>query len=206
MISLPGFPNFRDLGGLALVSGGTTAAGRVLRSAAATSLSSEQLLAAQVGKVRFIDLRSVTETVATPHALRNLSQYLNLPIIDPAREHEFNPGNSSLGEIYAKSLVRNAKTISTILAEIAAVEGPVLVSCAAGKDRTGMICALLLDAAGVEPAAIRADYQAGENGAKGEDIEYMLTSIHREFGSITGYFEFLGLSSDEVASLSSRLA
>ena len=43
---------------------------------------------------------------------------------------------------------------------IACANGAVLVHCAAGKDRTGVIVALALDAAGVEREAIVADYLA----------------------------------------------
>jgi protein-tyrosine phosphatase len=47
------------------------------------------------------------------------------------------------------------------LVELAAsAPGPVLVHCAAGKDRTGMAVAVLLLAAGVEPESVTADYTA----------------------------------------------
>jgi protein tyrosine/serine phosphatase len=43
---------------------------------------------------------------------------------------------------------------------VARAEGAVLVHCAAGKDRTGVVVALALDAAGVERETIAADYLA----------------------------------------------
>jgi protein-tyrosine phosphatase len=45
-----------------------------------------------------------------------------------------------------------------ILDVLAAGKTPALVHCAAGKDRTGVAVAMLLAVAGVEPAAIVADY------------------------------------------------
>ena len=43
---------------------------------------------------------------------------------------------------------------------VAAAPGPALVQCAAGKDRTGVVIAVILLAVGVEPGAVIADYTA----------------------------------------------
>jgi len=48
---------------------------------------------------------------------------------------------------------------------IASADGAVLVHCAGGRDRTGMICAMLLDMAGATADAIAADYADGWRGA-----------------------------------------
>ena len=50
---------------------------------------------------------------------------------------------------------------------IAGADGAVLVHCAGGRDRTGMICAMLLDLAGATADAIVGDYADGWRGAGG---------------------------------------
>jgi protein-tyrosine phosphatase len=47
-----------------------------------------------------------------------------------------------------------------VIAAIAAEQGRTLIHCAAGKDRTGLLCSLVLDTLGVERPAILADYLA----------------------------------------------
>jgi protein tyrosine/serine phosphatase len=52
--------------------------------------------------------------------------------------------------------------------------GAALVHCAAGKDRTGVVVALALTAAGVRPQAVVADY-----AATGERTEAILSRLRR---------------------------
>ncbi|MDQ1424868.1 MAG: protein-tyrosine phosphatase, partial [Acidimicrobiaceae bacterium] len=62
---------------------------------------------------------------------------------------------------YVQLLEAGATAFVTALERIAAPGGtPALVHCAAGKDRTGVLVALLLDAAGVDRDVIVADYAA----------------------------------------------
>jgi protein tyrosine/serine phosphatase len=64
---------------------------------------------------------------------------------------------------YLRYLERRPDSIVTALRTIAGSRGAALVHCAAGKDRTGVICALALSVAGVDRDAIVADYvQSGE--------------------------------------------
>jgi protein-tyrosine phosphatase len=60
------------------------------------------------------------------------------------------------------------------LRSIARDEGAALVHCAAGKDRTGVVVALALTAAGVRPQAVVADY-----AATGERVEAILSRLRR---------------------------
>ena len=61
-------------------------------------------------------------------------------------------------EHYRGYLERRADSVAAALRVIAASPGATIVHCAAGKDRTGTVVALLLDAVGVEHEAIIEDY------------------------------------------------
>lgn len=84
----------------------------------------------------------------------------------------------------------------------AAGEGAVAVQCAAGRDRTGVVCALLLDAAGVERTAIADDYALtpamdGQPAPARWVIEAVLEELDRAHGGTRGYL--LGAGLDEAA-------
>ncbi|MEU1389493.1 MULTISPECIES: tyrosine-protein phosphatase [unclassified Nonomuraea] len=67
------------------------------------------------------------------------------------------PADLDLGDLYAALLRHRAAWFAEVVAEIA--DGlPALVHCAAGKDRTGMVVALILDLLGVDHEAIVRDY------------------------------------------------
>jgi protein-tyrosine phosphatase len=70
------------------------------------------------------------------------------------------PGESPVVRAYMSYLRRRPDSIVGSLRTIARADGAVLVHCAAGKDRTGVVVALALDAAGVDRTAIVGDYLA----------------------------------------------
>ena len=74
-----------------------------------------------------------------------------------------------LVHIYLGYLRDRPENVVEAVRRLAAVDaGPALVHCAAGKDRTGTLVALVLDAVGVEREAVVADY-----ALSGEQIEAM---------------------------------
>jgi hypothetical protein len=70
------------------------------------------------------------------------------------------PGETPVVRAYINYLRRRPDSIVGSVRTIARAEGAVLVHCAAGKDRTGVVVALALDAAGVDRGAIVGDYLA----------------------------------------------
>jgi protein tyrosine/serine phosphatase len=63
-----------------------------------------------------------------------------------------------LAAVYLRYLARRPDSIVGALRDIARADGAVLVHCAAGKDRTGVVVALALDAVGVDRETIVDDY------------------------------------------------
>ncbi|WP_328291521.1 tyrosine-protein phosphatase [Kineococcus sp. NBC_00420] len=217
---LAGFANSADVGGLALPSGEPVPHKRIIRANTPTQLSQTEFDAALAFEFSAVlDLRSEEEVQAVAHPLNQLAGYRSLPLIDPAAEaredfHRF----TSLGEIYSSSLQRNAAHIAPIFSALAdAPPGPVLISCRAGRDRTGMIVALLLDLVGVDREAIAEDYalvnetpntSAGESGHRrngGVDILAMLDHVTAAYGSTDAYLRWLDLTDPSVAAVKERL-
>lgn len=66
---------------------------------------------------------------------------------------------TGFGPVYQKMLHSGAGAYRTLLEVVAEADGGVLFHCAAGKDRTGVLCALTLLALGVDEADVTADYE-----------------------------------------------
>ncbi len=82
------------------------------------------------------------------------------------------PDDSPVVRAYMSYLGRRPDSIVGSVRAIARADGAVLVHCAAGKDRTGVVVALALDAAGVNRDTIVDDYLA-----TGERIEAILARL-----------------------------
>ncbi|UXA15535.1 tyrosine-protein phosphatase [Mycobacterium sp. SMC-8] len=160
--SLSTLANLRDLGGLATTNGGRTRSGVLYRSALPI-VDDELPTTVPVWPVRtVIDLRSPKEQTATAHPLLvDDTELHRVPLLtdeDVARQH----GYTSLDAVYSGILANAGDRLARVLQIAATAPAPVLLHCAAGKDRTGVASAMLLHAAGVDAAHIVADYTATE--------------------------------------------
>lgn len=154
-----GLPNVRDLGGLP-TRHGHTRSGRVFRSPRPEWLTTAGWGAARSAGVRtLVDLRNAVEVPASgrPPSLARFS----LPIEDQTDREFMRVWGSRLGSpaYYPENLRRWPERIVAVLGCIADAEHAVLVHCSAGRDRTGLICAMLLSAADVAVSDILDDYE-----------------------------------------------
>lgn len=97
--------------------------------------------------------------------------------LDALRPWERSHGDEDAAETtivraYLSYLRRRPDSIVGALTTVARAERAALVHCAAGKDRTGVVVALMLDAGGFEREAIIADY-----AASGERLEQITTRL-----------------------------
>lgn len=176
---LVGVRNFRDFGGFQTAEGSRVRTGRLFRSASlsdATEADLEILDRLDIGL--HVDLRRLHERRAKPSRWRRdgvdlvvndedtrddsdllrdgaFFGYLSSPDASPdgARQRMKNlyaaaPYDPVLVDLYRHWFQRLAHSTR-----------PALVNCAAGKDRTGILCALTLDMLGVHRADIMADYE-----------------------------------------------
>jgi protein tyrosine/serine phosphatase len=68
-------------------------------------------------------------------------------------------------------------------------KGALIIHCEGGRDRVGIIIALLLDMLGVEREYIIEDYMASFNGTSREIIEFLFNLIDNEFGGTMNYLK-----------------
>jgi len=151
-------PNLRDLGGIALADGQLTRAGVLYRSALPIvgDCPPTTVAAWPVGTV--VDLRSPKESTRTTHPLQSADTVVHLiPLMSDAEVAQPDQG-ARLADLYLQIVLRAGERLVEVLQVAATAAGPVLLHCAAGKDRTGIAVALLLRTAGVSPADIVADY------------------------------------------------
>lgn len=162
--------NLRDLGGLPLIGGGTTVQGRVYRSGRPETLTDAGWAALRSAGVRtIVDLRNEPE-----RARRDADPVLSddaaagVSIVHAPTE---NPDDAEFMRVcgpwldhprsYADNTRMYPERFAAVFAALAAAEGGALFHCAGGRDRTGMVAAMLLTLAEVEREAILLDYAAG---------------------------------------------
>ena len=148
ILSVPGSYNVRGIGG--------PGAPWLLRAAtldAITEAGASVLARLKVALV--LDLRDSGERGAVRHPI----PVHHLPIFDAAdASPHVQPVIGSLEEIYEAILYTRMAALTRAVAVIADAPSPVLVHCTAGKDRTGLVVALTLLAAGADPDDVVADY------------------------------------------------
>jgi protein-tyrosine phosphatase len=229
--------NVRDLGGYTAVDGRETRWGAVVRSdnlAPLTEAGRDALL--DYGIRSIIDLRMPDEAEQHPNPFSEPGDhgiaYTNVSFIDPnvPPPDEF----TTLANDYAGMLDRFQPAVSDIMGTIAkAREGGVLVHCHAGKDRTGLVSALLLELAGVDRETIGADYALSEEflrprveewlensppderaerekalskySPRAEVMVEVLDRLDQRYGGVKSYLLQAGVAPQEIARLREKL-
>jgi protein-tyrosine phosphatase len=163
LLAWEGCLNARDLGGYETGDGRETRWGTVVRSDSPAALTEAGRAAlADYGVRAIVDLRLPDELADDPNPFAEPGDhgiaYTNVSFIDPAAAPP--DAVSTLAEDYLQMLDRYRQGVAEAMAAIAGApeDGAVLIHCAAGKDRTGLISALLLGLVDVPAETIAADY------------------------------------------------
>lgn len=156
-LPLEGTRNVRDVGGYPAAGGRRTRWRTLLRSDELTALpphAQAQLI--ELGVRQVIDLRWPDEADRAPNVFRRSTavRYTSLPLLaDDPTPH------AGLTGMYRHAFDVRAAQLAAVARALLEPDGlPAIVGCAAGKDRTGVVIALLLDLAGVQPEVIVEDY------------------------------------------------
>ena len=158
---LEGAYNFRDLGGLRTRDGRRLRSGRVFRSDTLQALTAADVIHLRevVGLRGVVDLRRADEVLSEgcgPLGEVTEIHYANVPL-DMAATEGVAP-EDVMRQLYLGCLTAEAPLVIAIeeLSEMA--EHPVVFHCAAGKDRTGVLAAVVLRLLNVADEDIVADY------------------------------------------------
>jgi protein-tyrosine phosphatase len=164
--------NIRDIGGLLTTDGGEVRSGIFYRSEGPRNFAGHHLDDLKALGIRTIfDLRSEGERDRDPHDWHDAScQWLMLDMNTDLRavattewerlRDDPDPALSRLvmGQNYAAMPAALLPHWSTLVGALLNGGVPAMINCTAGKDRTGVAVALLLDSIGVTRDGIIADY------------------------------------------------
>jgi hypothetical protein len=231
--------NLRDLGGLPVEGGGAVRRGVLYRASTLQEASAVDVdtVTRVLGIRTVIDLRRSDEFERDGPVLWTSAgvDRIHLPMAGPDRAMVLSTPESrivDLAGVYAGFLLRGGPTIVAAARLVAdAARRPVLFHCAAGKDRTGVLAAILLDAVGVPAGSIADDYAL--TGGRMDQVRARLTrlgyyrhmpdvqdhwfsadadtmlaflvTLHREHGGAASWLRAQGLSGPGLAALRDAL-
>jgi protein-tyrosine phosphatase len=149
--------NFRDVGGLPAGDGARTSHGVLYRGDAPRPRDRPPAGLRGWPPALVLDLREPRES-GDPHPMAGPdTRVVQVPLLAGPHIGDWRT-LPPLQELYRGSLNRAGEQIAEVLELLTAAAGPALVHCAAGKDRTGVLVAVLLRAAGVSRSAVLQDY------------------------------------------------
>jgi protein-tyrosine phosphatase len=228
----PSLLNARDLGGYPTVDGEATRRRSLLRADDLAQLSREGLRAlADYGIGTVLDLRWPEEIAVAPSPVPQQlpgARYVALSLLtDNPQDWGALGGYCPKEQWKCTVLERLRPQLNAALGAIAAAgPAPLLFHCVAGKDRTGVIAALLLALAEVVPSAIAADYAASTGNLRDayllryrdgdpaaiieavrcpEEAVYNMLDYLDRAGGVRAYLRGIGLTEAEITRLRARL-
>jgi protein-tyrosine phosphatase len=233
--------NFRDLGGLETVDGRRVRSGVLYRADALHRLTPDDLdVLRRLGLRTVIDLRTQGELDRHGRiALADLDEVVHhhLSMVDQIWSADDMPSDDdaptpqAFGEGYLRMLDGGGAATATAIRLLADGETlPAVFHCTAGKDRTGVLAALVLGQLGVPDAAIAEDYALTERAVDGTrawlevndpgvlgalpawawqapaaTMLAFLAQVRAEHGSISGLLTALGVSQATLDALDAVL-
>lgn len=175
VIPLTGGQNFREVGGYPTHDGRRLKRGLLWRSAKLDELTAEDVEIIRALNIRTIaDLRRRTERELSPthHGIAAQARVLTWNVSGDRDEQTSTKlfASDETSENYFEGLLdlyrllpeEHTPHLSDLYRTVAEGGVPVLIHCAAGKDRTGVAVGLLLDLLGVQRPYILADYAKTE--------------------------------------------
>jgi protein-tyrosine phosphatase len=172
-LRLDGVFNFRDLGGLSTVDGRATVPGRLFRADGLhRSPAAERGRLRDLGITQVVDLRTRDEIDREGRFEADGVRWVHSPVFQSLRDFAGagSPGGAPdlLCHHFEHMVATNAEPLAAAIGSVAeAVEGgPVVFHCTAGKDRTGVVAALILAGVGVADHDVAGDFARSAGGVR----------------------------------------
>jgi protein-tyrosine phosphatase len=238
-IRLDGCVNFRDVGGYMIAAARSAGPGmgvrwrKLFRSDALNQLTAADvaLLTGGLKVTTVVDLRTGFERQrdADRPLDRAVAQVVHAPLLTERNASSVEEPGLTLSQRYVRMLEQAGEPLVRAISAVAGAQGGVIVHCAAGKDRTGLIVAAILGALGVCDNDIVADYvlttenlgrieqrleqDAQVHGyvpgkvmaAPATAMQEVLAVLRGTYGSMTGFLDHAGVGADVIRKLHSAL-
>lgn len=231
-LSLNNIINCRDLGGYPCNNGKSTEFGRFLRCGMPLTPTQEDIVELmKYGVSTVLDLRGDWESETMPSVFKFLDgveyHHVSLFEVNAAVSEEYTGSIEKSYEMGIENYKENYAEALRIIAD--AKDGCVLFNCYFGKDRTGIMAAILLSIAGASPEDIIADYQvsytyivpfiekekANPSGTMWETNEEnfhsdannmaaLLNYLNKKYGSVMGYVKSIGINDETIEKIRCR--
>jgi protein-tyrosine phosphatase len=236
LIDLDGCHNFRDLGGYPARGGKRVRWRTLFRSDGLHLLSDADVarLQDEIGLGHIVDLRSSGERqIDGVGPLGDAPvQHHHVPLFDGEMPERREIEPMTLADRYFLMAEFAKEPIARVLTTLAGASKPAVYHCAAGKDRTGVISAVLLGLLGVRDEVIVADYAATQQNldaiierlmssegyqdmlsALPEDTLHaepgtmisLLERVRERYGSMREYVLSIGVAEGDVSRIEERL-
>jgi protein-tyrosine phosphatase len=227
--------NFRDIGGYETIDGQCVKWGTVFRADSLARLTGSDVDAAMdLGLRTVIDLRSTAELDRNGVFARATDvAFHHLPVFEEYTPASPDGSEPPPGVEYAAMATSGAGAVANAVRIIAEGDHAVVFHCAAGKDRTGIVAALVLSSLGVPDDSIVRDYSLSEVSlepwltwaesnapqaaaesasappwllrAPAANMQAFLDILRERHGSVAGYLTDVGLEGDVLDALRARL-
>jgi protein-tyrosine phosphatase len=235
-IQLEGAVNFRDLGGYAAAAGAHTRWRTLFRADGLGDLTETDFSTMRALGIRtVIDLRSAEELERGRYDVgAHPVTFHHFPIIEKPPDVDEIVKRPGLLRTQYLDMIRDAGPSFVSVLEILATPGalPAVVHCTAGKDRTGVLSAIVLSLLGVDEPTVVADYAlsgeampslrakiivkypdsretienlSGAFSAEPAKMEALLDHLRATYGSVDAYVAGLGAGPELGARLRAAL-